>query len=234
MDSRRSRRRPGQTTMAVATILLALSVPAQASWIRTVDAAADTMITKHPGLGGPDSSHGDATSLYIIGDTSVYHTQILVQFDLSACAGLTVVSDVVYRAHFIARHPAASAGNFANLIRMRQPWSEASTYTQQTPVVAEPWLGMVHLTPSHPLGYIEWTVPAWIVQDWIDHPATNYGLLMYSGTIAYQEDVQFASSETGTPPQLVMELVPEPTTMALLAVGAMATLRRRGAAVAAR
>jgi hypothetical protein len=75
------------------------------------------------------------------------------------------------------------------------------------------------------------TLPAYLVQYWVDHPSDNAGLLMAldSNTLHY---AQFQSSDYGTvsnhPALEVTYSVPEPMTGSLLLIGAgLMALRRR-------
>lgn len=74
------------------------------------------------------------------------------------------------------------------------------------------------------------TIPAAMIQDWIDNPGDNAGLLVRSsgGT----GDIRFISAEAGTKPNgpnlsFDYMIVPEPSTLSLLSLGMLGFLRRR-------
>ena len=88
-----------------------------------------------------------------------------------------------------------------------------------------------------PIGTVyEFTLGSAMVQSWIDSPATNAGLLLDGGwSGSNSRPVGFGSSErgigagTGTAadrPTLVLDVVPEPASLALLSLAPLALLRQ--------
>jgi hypothetical protein len=67
------------------------------------------------------------------------------------------------------------------------------------------------------------------VQSWLDNPSTNFGWLVKGDEATAQSAQRFNSSESATnvPKLTVTYTIPEPSCLALLAVGAMANPRRR-------
>lgn len=96
----------------------------------------------------------------------------------------------------------------------------------------------VAYTFATPVGTVyEFALDSAMVQSWIDSPSTNAGLLLDDGwSGANARPVGFGSSErgigtgTGTAadrPTLVLDVVPEPTSLALLGLAPLALARRR-------
>ena len=76
---------------------------------------------------------------------------------------------------------------------------------------------------------VSWTIPQATIQGWIDNGATNFGIRLYAdaGT-----DLVFHTSEDATlglRPSLTYNtvIVPEPSSAALLGLGALALILRR-------
>ena len=90
------------------------------------------------------------------------------------------------------------------------------------------------LNGGNPARYITWSIPAAVLQQWIDDPASNNGLLMNNQIAANLFDVTFNSVENTNPPILTFQTQAVPDsggTLALLALsafGALACFRRNG------
>lgn len=79
-------------------------------------------------------------------------------------------------------------------------------------------------------GYVEFTLSASVIQNWITNPSQNYGIILTSPGAAQGAMAYFSSSEAASNgPQLVITTVPEPATWGLLGAGLTITmvLRRR-------
>ena len=75
--------------------------------------------------------------------------------------------------------------------------------------------------------YESWTIPAAVLQGWIDQPSTNRGLLVFNTTLVFGQDLQFGSGESANEPRLSFMAVPEPTSAALLGLGTLLCASRR-------
>lgn len=64
------------------------------------------------------------------------------------------------------------------------------------------------------------SIPKEIVQEWLDNPSTNYGIQFRIEGVGgpYQYQVNYHSSETGNPPDLQVNFIPEPSSVSLLLI----------------
>ena len=77
--------------------------------------------------------------------------------------------------------------------------------------------------------WVEFTLDASVVQNWIDNPGQNYGIVLTAPGAADGEAAFFRSSEDSLlTPELVLETIPEPATLGLIgfAGGALLFARR--------
>jgi len=191
--------------------------------------------------GGPNANYGGTQSMCACrGDQVGYHRHSLVKFDLSAYAGWTMEpgTQPIVELWLAGMHTAGWKGNpvRADLITGRD-WDEMSvTYNSffaagqaLTPLVT-------HTVYDSQVGrYHTWPIPDWVVQDWLDHPSTNYGLLFESLTNINKTDAWFHTREVaGHEPRITFEAIPEPGTLILLIVGGVLLFICRGNAWASR
>lgn len=78
--------------------------------------------------------------------------------------------------------------------------------------------------------WVEITLSAGVIQQWIDNPGQNYGLILTAPGAVQGAAAYFNSTEAAiNGPQLVLQTIPEPTTIGMLGIGAgVALLFRRG------
>lgn len=78
--------------------------------------------------------------------------------------------------------------------------------------------------------WVEFTLSAAVIQNWIDNPSQNYGLVLTSPGALQGEAAFFVSSESGTNgPELQVTVIPEPTTVGLFLISSAGVLLLRRA-----
>jgi hypothetical protein len=209
--------------------------------------SGDTYITQHPDIpNAATTNFGTATSLLAIGPldgNAVYVATPLISFDLSAYAGRTVSGDGVFSIWLNSGIPRDDGiARPMSVQSILVPWSSATvTFAnfgpefgiQSTDVSGG--LSTASVTwPDSGAGYVNFTIPAATLQQWLDTPSSNNGLLVRND-YPRGGDLSFSSLEAGTgvAPKLAFNLqaVPEPSTWTLLVVGTavltVATTTRR-------
>ncbi len=204
----------------------------------TIFATEDTYITENDGYGGVTSTHGDGAHVIVVrGKEGVNRTFPVIKFDLTSFAGKTITGST---ADFVLN----SKGGYHNTqsISIRESlvgWDEASASwanfggsgfneASQTGVN----LITRNVTFTGVSEAILFTLPASVVQNWIDTPSSNNGLFLISNTIQTSTDQSFWSKEGGGGPSLAFDAIPEPGTMSLMGISSMGIffvrkLRRR-------
>ena len=210
----------------------------------TVNPSADTYITEHASFGGPDSNHAGDALLFSIQGTGPFLSFPLIRFDLSPFAGTTVTgpgtlqlfSDTIFpqgsprleSVHQVLINYSASSVTFNNF----SPLAPGVHFGSDVGAALD--TESFILDGDNPARYIRWIIPAAVLQQWIDDPASNNGVLMNNQIAANQFDVTFNSVENSNPPILTFhtQAVPDSGgTLALLALsafGALACFRRNG------
>jgi hypothetical protein len=218
--------------------VLALGVSANAQVLFSSQA---TFISESPYLGGPDTNFAGQNPLYAIGTPGVY-SYPLVQFDLSSYAGQEVTGTPQ-----LWMYVSGDWGNNSNprsvaVYPVTVPWNAGTvTYDNfdasgigagvEAPVDTE--------TVNTPQGWYQWNLPASLVQDWIDDPSSNDGLLVSNLVQDNFYDLYFSASSANVDRNLGPELrfttaaqpsdVPEPGICSLIfGAGATALTVLRG------
>ncbi len=153
-----------------------------------------------------------------------------VQFDLSSLSGYSA-SDVTSATLKIYCHyfgsPSTGAGYGVRYVA--SSWNEAD-YT--TAGVKAPTRGdLITDVTNTSTGWHEINVTA-AVKAWLDGSKPNYGLMLDADAYGHrykQTDVSFWTKESNynLPPQLIVDVVPEPATIGLLTMGTLGFMRRR-------
>lgn len=180
----------------------------------TTVASRDTMITEHPFIGGPASVHGADASLHAVGSPG-WRSYPLVAFDLSSFAGQTVVGSPRFE-FWLDGGWSTGVARPLSLHAVLIPWDETTTSwetfggapdTNPGVVAADIATEFVTFSGTE-TGYRSWSIPASVVQAWIDNPAANFGLLVQNNYVPVQQDLVFQSREGTHAPRLVFETAP--------------------------
>ncbi|MFN0069503.1 MAG: DNRLRE domain-containing protein [Limisphaerales bacterium] len=217
---------PGHSIAAAGLLGLAATLLPHAGPAAVVLPVADTMVTEAPGLGGVVSSHGSDILLFATG-MPAFRSYPLVRFDLSAFTGQTLTGPATFEFWLTEGAPTGLTSP-VSVHAILRPWDEA-TETLQTfggpldinPGRVGPAVDTVPVTYSGTAdqGFVSWSLPADLVQGWIDDPSSNFGLLIRNTATGPGTDLLFQSREGTHPPQLTFDMVvvPEPAEWGALA-----------------
>jgi hypothetical protein len=210
----------------------------------TLNPSADTYITEHANLGGPDSNHAGDALLFSIQGTGPFLSSPLIRFDLSPFIGTTVTGSGTLQL-FTDTFFRQGSPRLESVHQVLIDYDPSSvTFNNFSPLGPGVHFGSdvgaaldtesFILNGDNPARYITWIIPAAVLQQWIDDPASNNGLLMNNQIAANSSDLTFNSLENTNPPILTFQtqVVPDSGgTLALLALsafGALACFRRNG------
>lgn len=212
-------------------VLAILGASAQAaSELAITNALADATIAEHASLGGGTAPQGAEATLHSIFPDS-FRSATLLRFDLAPWAGRTVDGGAQLDLAFLDMQFSSS---MQVVIRpVASHWGEYSvTWANFGGSLGAPVGGGLVLAADYSRGdRVSFSLPSALLQGWIDHPASNQGLLVSS---ALGRDLVFASREF-TPdggqagdwaPMLsfgstpgIAAAVPEPESWALMLAG---------------
>lgn len=128
----------------------------------------------------------------------------MMQFDLSDYAGGPITSAKMYM--FLEKNE--GGGNIIKAHRITTAWQEGegvmaddgvANWTQATPTTNwltpggdySPQIEGIMLTDT--LGYQEMILSPALIQDWIDHPETNFGIMLFSTGGTENQHIEFSS-----------------------------------------
>jgi len=207
----------------------------------TVVANSDTFITQHTLAFGPaNTTHGAADILHAIG-LNGFRSFPLVEFDLSSFFGQTIVGDATFSIGYLTG--SGSVTGFTVEVTVHKVlvgWAENTvTFTNFNPdsgtsftgtfLDTKPVASPINPPAPVPANILYDKIPRSLVQEWIDTPAGNHGLILKSAG-GVSQDLQFASrenSETAFRPTLTFTAVPEPGTSVLVALAGIGMVARR-------
>jgi hypothetical protein len=202
----------------------------------TVNASRDTFITEI--AGNTNTPHGADTFLYLVRGgigVSGFRTFPLVWFDTSAFAGGTVNGDGQISLQL------TGSNRIPNLtVQVRQSlvaWNESTVtfaniggtgFNEATQ--AGGTLSSTLVSWSGNPQQVTFPVPASVIQFWIDNPAQNFGLFLFTPATTGADDKVFSSREGAFAPTLTLDVsvVPElpPAALFLAGLGALALFRK--------
>jgi hypothetical protein len=196
----------------------------------SITATIDTYITEHSALGGPTSTHGSDATLYLIRGTGGYRAFPLVRFDLTPFAGDVVNGPTgEVRFELIGGHtfsPTQSVSMREVLVSWDANTASFANFGGtgfNEGVQTGPNLVTQTVTFSGVAESVPFTIPSAVIQNWIDSPSTNLGLILISNTTANAHDLFLSSREGSVRPTLSFDVtatpVPEASSLFLLGAG---------------
>jgi len=161
----------------------------------------------------PFGNHGKSSTLYI-DETSNQNKRALLQFDLEQAQGSTALNATL---HLYIE--GVNQGAIVDFYRVLQEWEEgeknqeigAGNWSQATANLdwqpggnVDP--SILHSEPVNQLGWIDIELPVSLIQEWLDQPATNFGLLLTNSIPLPNAILGIRSKESSHPPYLSLTL----------------------------
>lgn len=191
----------------------------------TLGATADADAVAGTSSTGDDFGDNNFGSRPWISENWLGATSVLahIKFDVSSFAAGTVTSATLR----LYQDFNPQDGITFDVFQVLQDWGEATLTYDTRPTLAGSAASSMTISGSAPGLYREWDVTS-LVQAWVNGAADNFGMAVIRDPDS-DPWPYFRSRENvnGGNPQLVVNAVPEPASMAALAVGAAALLRRR-------
>jgi len=226
----------GVTLSLVVPALLYGGVRKARADLIALNPSVDAYITEHASLGGPDSNHAGDALLYSIRGTGSFMSFPLIRFDLTSFAGMTVTGPATLQLFTDTGFPQDSP-RLESVHQVLINYNASTvTFNNFSPLGPGVHFGSdvgasldtqsFILNSANPARDITWIIPSAMLQQWIDDPASNNGVLINNQITTNAFDVTFNSVENSNPPILSFQTqaVPEPSTLATLAVGAVGLL----------
>ena len=187
----------------------------------TSTVSADSFITDAAGLGGPNSTHGQETGLWSInyftpGAGGSLATRPVFKFDLSNVPSFTAAGDATFRVYLSGPNNQSyyqSTARRVDLYQVNSAWDEASVSWNNRPSIS--YQNSAEIVYVGDNRWVEWRVPRALLQQWLDDPNSNHGLMLVNELPdSFLYDLVFASREHpgNTAAQLIFD-VTGPTTI---------------------
>ncbi len=177
----------------------------------TIHTTKDTWINQQ----SPSTNYGQSTLLYL-NETETQQKRALIHFDVSKFNGSTVNS-----AKLFFHVSNANIGAILELNKMNQDWEEGSqnqgigTSNWNNSFSSQSWTpgGNYNTTPilSEPINSSGWTfvtIPSSVIQEWLDTPASNFGLMLRNNLPIANAILSINSSESTNAPYLTITFDP--------------------------
>ncbi len=177
----------------------------------TITATKDTWINQQ----SPTTNYGQSNLLYL-NETESQKKRALLHFDLSKFSG-----SVVNSAELFFHINSANSGAILELNKMMQDWEEgnqnqnAGTSNWNESYPNQSWIGGNYdatLLLSEPVNSIGWTsitIPSTLIQEWLDNPDTNFGLMLRNNLPIANAILSISSAETNVAPYLSLTFDPD-------------------------
>lgn len=210
-------------------VFLGIGVTPQAGAVSvSLPVVHDTFITAHAGLGGSGANHGSRGDMWLIrGCCASTRAYPLLQFDLSAYAGASV-DGATAQLQFEIIGGFGSAIQSVSVRELIVGWDEHTVTLAN--FAGSGFQPSAHTGPNlmtqtitygggqHPVTF---TLPASLIQGWIDNPMSNLGLVLFSNTSANSQDIIIATQDNASYPaaSLLFDVTPVPIPAALMLFG---------------